>query len=166
MAEDGAHVKQGDRVARVRQLGVHAVLEKQHLAAPRRRDGLHTFVGCLPTLEAADKQFELRVGADSLDKARCSRGVPPISRGPTEQERKLEDGARGGRGQKAEKDYEAQNAGPPTSTAGEADRAREGEAQIDTAEHTIKEPALNAPRDGVAIDRRPPVGRPQVPDRR
>ena len=160
MAEDGAQVKEGDRVLEFDNSAFTANLEKQHIASLEAAMTLQTYRD-VSTMETQDKQFELRAAQIALEKASVLAAVPPdLLSARTAQDRKLELARAEVAKTKAEKELAAQQQEVQLEARVKQIDLDKAQRDIMAAEHTIGELSLKAPRDGVVvIDEHPWEGR-------
>jgi multidrug efflux pump subunit AcrA (membrane-fusion protein) len=151
MAEDGAAVKQGERVLEFDNSQFTASLEEKKLAVLDAISAFNTFEG-VTALELQTKQYALQSARISLDKAKVLAGVPAdLLAGRTYQERQLEMKRAQAAVEQAEKDYKAAKSTADLDRQVKQIELDKAKTQIANAETAIKALVLIAPRDGVAI---------------
>ncbi|HTL37857.1 MAG TPA: hypothetical protein VL326_32220 [Kofleriaceae bacterium] len=151
MAEDGALVKQGDRVLEFDNAQFTAQLQQQKLAVLDAVINFNTFVG-VSALQIQDKQFALDSAKIQLDKAKVLASVPEdILPARTFQERQLELKRQQRAVEKAEKDLAAAKASTSLDRQVKQIELDKAKADIEHAEKSIDALTIKAPKDGVAV---------------
>ncbi|HUS29627.1 MAG TPA: hypothetical protein VMZ53_14035 [Kofleriaceae bacterium] len=160
MAEDGAQVKQGDRVLEFDNAQFTAQLQQQKLAVLDAEINFETFLG-VSALQIQDKQFALDSAKIQLEKAKVLAAVPEdILPARTYQERQLDLKQKQRAVEKAEKDLAAAKASASLDRQVKQIELEKARAQIEHAEKSIDALTIKAPRDGIAVvDEHPWEGR-------
>ena len=151
MAEDGAQVKQGERVLEFDNAQFTAQLQQQKLAVLDAVINFNTFIG-VSALQIQDKQFALDSAKIQLEKARVLAAVPAdILPARTYQERQLELKRQERAVEKAEKDLAAAKASASLDRQVKQIELDKAKADIEHAEKSIDALTIKAPRDGIAV---------------
>jgi multidrug efflux pump subunit AcrA (membrane-fusion protein) len=160
MAEDGAQVKQGERVLEFDNAQFTAQLQQQKLAVLDAAIAFDTFVG-VSALQVQDKQFALDSAKIQLEKAKVLAAIPAdILPARTYQERQLELKRQERAVEKAEKDLAAAKASASLDRQVKQIELDKAKADIEHAEKSIDALTIKAPRDGIAVvDEHPWEGR-------
>lgn len=160
MAEDGAAVKQGDRVLEFDNAQFTAQLQQQRLAVLDAEIAYNTFLGT-SALEVQAKQFALDSARIQLEKAKVLASVPAdILPARTYQERQLDEKRNERAVDAAEKDLAATKASASLDREVKQIEVQKAKDTVEHAEKTIEALTIKAPRDGVAVvDEHPWEGR-------
>ena len=151
VAEDGAQVKAGDRVAELDNSQFTSNLEQKHLSAQEAEMTSRT-AHDLSVLDLADKQAALDQAQIAFDKANLLASVPADLLPARDAQQRQLDKAKAQIALDKAKDVLAaakqESALEDQVKQIELDKAN---AAVDTAEQTIKSLVLRAPRDGIVV---------------
>jgi len=151
MAEDGAQVKQGDRLLEFDNSAFADQLEQKRLELI---DAENTLQGAkdLAALDTASKMTELRAHQIELEKATVKAGVPAdLLTAREAQDRQLEKKRAEIAVQKAEQDLAAQKSESQLEMQVKQIAVDKAKRAIDAAEESIHALVITAPRDGLLV---------------